>query len=118
MKAVRIFFLTVLNALMMALGQILWKTGMSNKEVNTFGEILQAIFSPLIFCGLIVYGLATFLWLYILSKAEISYVYPIQSLAFVLVLISSMVLFKEQVALNRWIGVGVICFGVYIVSIK
>lgn len=110
--------LAVLNALLMALGQILWKMGMKNLVLNSFSDIIRAAFTPFVITGLFVYGMTMFLWLYILNRADLSQVYPIQSLAFVFVLIMSAVLFRETLTINRLIGVIIICLGAYIVSIR
>ena len=110
--------LTVLNSLLMVTGQTFWKAGMIGKNINNFFDILLVMFSPLIVCGLMVYIIATFLWLYILSKAELSYVYPIQSLAFPFALFVAAFLFKETITLNRLIGTAVICIGVLLTSLR
>ncbi|WP_054692130.1 EamA family transporter [Syntrophomonas palmitatica] len=112
-----VFWLTFLNTIMMATGQILWKMGMNEREINNLFQLIQAFFSPLVLAGLVVYVLTTFLWLYILSRAQLSYVYPIQSLVFVFVLLATMVL-GERIPINRWLGVVVICMGVYLVSYR
>lgn len=113
-----VLLLTIINSLLMATGQVLWKIGMSNQDVTTFAQLLKMLYSPFIIMGLVVYAFTTLLWLYILNKADISYAYPIQSLVFVYILIISVLLFHEQVPLNRWLGVGIICFGVYVTSMK
>lgn len=114
----KIIFLTVINSLLMASGQMLWKKGMMGLQITGIFDMISVLFTPFIFSGLIVYGFTTLLWLYILNKAEISYVYPIQSVVFIFVLVGSIIIFKETVSFNRWLGVLIICFGVYIVSIK
>lgn len=110
--------LAVLNALLMALGQLFWKLGMKDLVINSFSDIIRAIFTPFVITGLLIYGMTMFLWLYILNRADLSQVYPIQSLAFVFVLIISAVLFREALTINRLVGVIVICIGAYIVSIR
>ena len=110
--------LALLNALLMAVGQTFWKFGMKNQEIVNISDMFKAFTSPFVIAGLFVYGLTMFLWLYVLNKAELSYVYPIQSLAFVFVLILSSVLFREALTVNRIIGVLVICMGAYIVSLR
>lgn len=102
----------------MATGQLLWKTGVKGKNISGFMDLFQLLFSPYVFLGLAIYGMTTLLWLYILSKADISYVYPIQSVVFVFVLVGSIFFFNETVSLNKWVGVFVICFGVYLVTLK
>jgi len=114
----KIILLTILNSLLMVSGQILWKLGMNGKNIAGLADIIVVMFSPLIFSGLLIYAIATFLWLYVLSKADLSYVYPIQSLAFIFALLVSFFLFKEDVTLNRWIGTVIICAGVFLISVK
>lgn len=114
----KIVFLTILNSLLMAAGQMLWKKGVTGQSITGIGGMLQVLLSPFVISGIFVYGFTTLLWLYILSKAEISYVYPIQSIVFIFVLVGSVIFFKETVSLNRWIGVVVICLGVYLVSMR
>ena len=114
----KIIMLTVLNSLLMVAGQTFWKAGMIGKNINSFFDIILVMFSPLIVCGLMVYIIATFLWLYILSKAELSYVYPIQSLAFPIALFVAAFLFKETITLNRLIGAAMICIGVLLTSLR
>jgi uncharacterized membrane protein len=110
--------LALLNALLMAVGQTFWKLGMKDRDIINIFDIFTALTSPFVIAGLFVYGLTMFLWLYVLNKAELSYVYPIQSMAFVFVLIISSVLFREALTINRIIGVLVICMGAYIVSLR
>lgn len=114
----RILLLTILNSLLMVTGQILWKAGIIGKNINNLPDIFFAIFSPFILCGLMVYACSTFLWLYVLNKADLSFVYPIQSLAFVFSLLASIFIFKENISFNRYIGTAIICLGVYLVAIK
>ena len=117
-KIMKIILLTIFNSLLMVTGQILWKIGVAGKNLNNIIDIIKVMFSPCIFSGLMIYVGATFLWLYILSKADLSYVYPLQSLAFIFAIFVSIFIFRENVTLNRWIGTIVICLGVAIVSTK
>jgi uncharacterized membrane protein len=113
-----IIFLTLFNVLLMALGQLLWKHGMRTFEIIGLSDLVRAVFSPFIILGLAVYALSMLLWLFILSKAELNYVYPIQSLSFVIVVVVSSILFAESLPVNRIIGVLFICFGAFLVSIR
>ena len=110
--------LTIFNAVLMAIGQMLWKHGMTGAEIHGVVDILRAMLNPFVLLGFTIYAGTTLLWLYILNKAEISYVYPIQSLVFVFVLIASIFIFHESVGINRFVGVGLIIVGVIISSLK
>lgn len=108
--------LCFLNTLLMAAGQILFKYGAADKKLDSVGDVFSLFFTPVIFFALCLYAAATGLWLYILSRVPINFAYPIQALAFPLVLIVSIFLFKESIPIHRWVGVAIICFGVFITT--
>lgn len=108
--------LCLLNTALMATGQMLFKYGSSGKSITGIMGIIRLFFSPVVFCALCLYAATTGLWLYILSRVPISFAYPIQALAFPLVLLASMLIFKESISVTRWIGVLVIVCGVMIAT--
>lgn len=112
--------LTILNALLLTIGQMLFKLGIGKlgKFNLSLSGVISIIHNLYIMSGIVLYGCTTFLWLYILSKSEFNKVYPIQSLAFVFAMIMSIVILKENVPINRWIGVFVICIGTYVSCYK
>ena len=110
----RMTLLCLLNTFLMATGQMLFKYGATGKEIDSFYSFIKLFFNPIIILALILYACTTSLWLYILNKTQISFAYPIQALAFPIVLFASMLIFNEQISFNRWIGVFIICIGVFI----
>ena len=108
--------LCLLNTALMATGQMLFKYGSSGKSITGIMDIIRLFFSPVVFCALCLYAATTGLWLYILSRVPLSFAYPIQALAFPLVLLASMLIFKESISVTRWIGVLVIVCGVMIAT--
>lgn len=110
--------LTILNSILMVTGQTLWKLGASGKEIHSLGQVLRLFLNPYIISGLMVYAFASVLWIYILNKGELSYVYPIQSTAFIFALIIGITIFKEDLSLTKVLGVLVICLGVIIITRK
>lgn len=112
------FLLCILNTLLLVCGQILFKLGSSEKKISTLSDLISLVFSPIILLALVLYACTTLLWLYILSRVKLSYAYPIQALAFPIVLVMSAMIFHEQIPLNRWIGVIIIFAGVYIAIFK
>lgn len=108
--------LCLLNTALMATGQMLFKYGSQGKNITGILDIIRLFFSPVVFCALCLYAATTGLWLYILSRVPISFAYPVQALAFPLVLTASMLVFKENISVTRWIGVAVIVCGVVIAT--
>ncbi|MHB8125721.1 MAG: EamA family transporter [Desulfitobacteriaceae bacterium] len=110
--------LTILNSLLMVSGQILWKMGVSNKEINSLTELLGLFLNPFILTGIGIYVCASGLWIYILNKGELSFVYPIQSTAFIFAVIAGSLLFKENLTLSKIVGTVVIILGIIILTRK
>ncbi|CAK0769816.1 undecaprenyl phosphate-alpha-L-ara4N flippase subunit ArnE [Gammaproteobacteria bacterium] len=108
--------------LLLLSGQLLWKHGLARLPGVFRGnpiDALVALFSSWwIWSGIWIYGAATLVWLYLLSKYDLSYIYPVTSLTFVLVLLVSLFFLGEPVSWNRWVGVLMICSGVYVVSLR
>ncbi|MDP4146928.1 MAG: hypothetical protein Q8936_21055, partial [Bacillota bacterium] len=64
-----IFILIMVNIILLVIGQTLWKIGVSGDRLSFNADsILKLISSPYIISGIILYSLATVIWLYILSK--------------------------------------------------
>lgn len=100
---------------MLVIGQTLWKLGLKNVgefEIREFSKMLTLAVNPFIIAGVVLYGLATILWLSVLSKNELSYIFPIMSLSYVLVLIPSYFIFREDISISRLVAIFVIMIGV------
>ncbi len=110
--------LILLNVFLLTVGQVLWKIGLNQAGGISLANMFKVLFSPLIIAGLILFIIATGLWFVILSKADLSYAYPLQSTAYVLGMLAAWLIFKEVIPVTRWLGVAVIIVGVYIVSMK
>ena len=96
-----------------AIGQILFKEA---RVVQPDASLISLFGRPEIWAGIIVYGLSALCWLWVLSRANLSFAYPILSLTFPLVVGLSALLFFESVSPVRWVGVGVIVIGVSLLA--
>lgn len=108
-----IYIFFAINIVFLAMGQMLWKLGMNKMEGF---NIVSIILNPYIISGAVLYVLATLLWLYILSKEELSLVYPLQSITYILGTIVAISVFRENVSLLRWIGIAIIVAGATLVA--
>lgn len=79
-------------------------------------ELLRLATSPPVVIGLALYSVGFLAWLGAMSRFGLSYVYPFTSLNYVLVLLSSWLIFNEPLSPVRWLGVGVIILGVFIAA--
>ena len=112
------FGLLLINICFLVGGQTLWKLGLNNSNFTlSFIGILRFIFNPYIFSGLVIYVIATAIWLYILSVAEFSVAYPLQSLCYIVAAFIAILVFKENVPVTRWLGLVLISAGAFFVSL-
>lgn len=113
-----VYIVLVCNIVLLLLGQTLWKFGLEKLGGLRVDNLLQVMLSPLILLGLAVYGIATVLWLWVLSRLPLSIAYPLQSLAFVFGIVIAYSIFHETVPLNRWIGAAIIVMGITVLNWK
>jgi drug/metabolite transporter (DMT)-like permease len=100
--------------------QVFIKRGLNSLDALDFSRVVESyvrvLFSPFVLVGLLLYFLGVFFWLYTLSKVELSFAFPFIGLSYVLVVLFSWVVLGESISYLRWIGVVVICLGVFLVS--
>ncbi|MBU9673421.1 EamA family transporter [Planococcus sp. CP5-4] len=108
------YLLILLNTMILVSGQFLWKFGMTGKDdsFSSVGAIIKLMLSPYIVTGLTMYGFATVLWLFILTRVPLSVAYPIQSLAYVFAVFGAYFIFNEPLSMMKILGVLMIMIGV------
>lgn len=78
--------------------------------------LAKLFLDPFLVSGLASAFIASIFWLAVLTKFEISYAYPFMSMAFVLVLLFSVFMFKETLTIQKVIGMVFIVLGIVITS--
>ncbi|WP_088007131.1 EamA family transporter [Indiicoccus explosivorum] len=112
--------LVLCNTLILVAGQFLWKIGME-RQTDAFASVFSVVklfFSPFIFTGLAMYGLATVLWLFILTKIPLSVAYPLQSSAYIIAVFGAFFLFNESITPWKIAGVCFIMLGVSMIGLS
>ncbi|ATA61465.1 EamA family transporter [Geobacillus stearothermophilus] len=108
-----------LNTVLLVTGQFLWKYGMMHRSFEPdVLSIIKLLLSPWILLGLIIYGAATVVWLFILSRVPLSIAYPLQSTAYVLAVVGAYVLFGEPLSWVKIAGVILIMLGVSLIGVS
>ena len=107
------FVLIFTPIIIAALGQLILKIGMN--KVGQF-NLIKTFTHPTVLLGLFFYGVSLILWLLVLSKEKLSFVYPLVAFAYVVTVFLSKVVLKETVPPLRWFGLGVIIIGILIVA--
>jgi multidrug transporter EmrE-like cation transporter len=109
--------------LLSSLAQIAMKLGMKagapaagGVEAPVLATYAQALSSPLVWLGLALYGLSAGLWLWVLSRLDISLAYPLVSLGFVFTLFVGIQWLGEPFSWQRLAGCGLIVAGVMLLA--
>jgi drug/metabolite transporter (DMT)-like permease len=103
-------------------GQIFVKQGMlevGNTPTDVFQIpqfILQALTNIRVVLGFACAFFASVCWLVAISRSELSFAYPFTGLSIVLVLSLAPLFFGEAVPLTRWVGVLIVCLGIWVAS--
>jgi drug/metabolite transporter (DMT)-like permease len=66
--------------------------------------------------GVALYGISLIVWIIGLSRVPVSIAYPMLSLGYIVNAIAAHYLFGEAVTAQRWLGIGFIVLGVYLVA--
>lgn len=105
-----------------AAAQLMLKQGMLTlgplemANENIFLKVLQVVFQPWVFAGLVTFVISMASHLYVLSKVELSFAYPFLSLAYVAVAVFAYLIFKEDLNAWRIAGIAFICVGTVLIA--
>ena len=108
----KIILLTAVAAFMGSIGQLYFKQGANNLQF----DIKLLLTNYHLIAGVAVYALSTVLYVFALSKGNLSILYPIIATSYIWTLIFSKVFLKEPVGLNSWLGVAFILVGVALIA--
>ncbi len=104
-------------------GQLMLKIGIDRIGINGFGSMksLISLFSgvirsPMVLTGLFLYLISAAIWLVVLSTVDLSFAYPFIGFTYVMVLVLSKFILKEEVNPLRWLGAFIITIGVVVIS--
>lgn len=107
--------LILICVLALAVGQLLFKLSARNLAPGEQALALLGLSrEPWFLLSLVLYALATLLWVWLLRKVPLVAGYPFFALSFVVVPLLSSVFLGEQVNLAYWIGVLFIVAGIVI----
>jgi drug/metabolite transporter (DMT)-like permease len=113
----------LLSVTFAAVAQVTLKSGVNRVTDDTGGtlrldgESLRALAgSPIVWLGLVLFGLSAIVWLVVLSRASLSFAYPFASLSYVLILVLGRFVLDERITSLRLAGVALIVAGVVLVG--
>lgn len=101
---------------------VLLKKGMSQERYagSDVTSIWDTIFivatSPWVLIGMVLHVAALVIWLWALSRVDITFAYPFLAVGYVLVSLMAWLWLGEQISLTRFLGMVVIVIGIVILS--
>lgn len=110
-------FLLLLYVVLSSMGLIIFKMGTTANSfsLNLFGFNLCLSWQMIL--GVICYGLSFLLWLYIVSKNNLTYIYPVSiALINIFIVVGSLTLLKENITFMQGIGIIIVIIGVVLMK--
>ncbi len=104
-------FLALVCTLIVSVAQIFLKMGSENFEIS-----LNQIYNYPLLIGGLLYVSGLFCFIYAFRWGELSVVYPVMASSYVVVTLLSVYFLNEIIAVQKWMGVGLIIFGVIFIS--
>ncbi len=111
-----IFFL-ILSIVLISVGQVLQKKATQSEPFVNLPKDhrLYSVLTYNFLLSVIAQILSTVFWIFALSGIELSIANPLMSLSYVIVMISSKIIFNEDIPLRRWFGIALISLGIIII---
>jgi drug/metabolite transporter (DMT)-like permease len=110
----RIILLTALSALIGSIGQLEFKRGASDLQFDF--KMLLSNYHLVI--GISVYLVSTVIYVYALSKGQLSVLYPIIATSYIWTSIFAKIFLNEPVGPANWIGVFFIVLGIALIATR
>ncbi len=107
-KAFLVFALIV-SSLFASVGQLFFKLGFENTIIT---------FLIYIAIGIIFYGVSTLIYLFVLGRAHLSWVYSFGGLSYIFTSFFAIFFLSEPMSLGRWVGVILIIIGSVLISLS
>ena len=116
--------LILISVTLAGIAQITLKSGV-NDVIATQRDTLHLnvaglkalLVSPVVLGGLVLFGLSAVVWLFALSRTQLSFAYPFAALSYVFIVAFSVFVLHEHVPPLRWAGVGLIVSGIVVVAL-
>jgi multidrug transporter EmrE-like cation transporter len=83
---------------------------------NWFSMLWRMAHTGPFIAGVACYGVSLLVWIMGLSRVPVSIAYPLLSLAYIINAIAAYFLFGEAMTVMRWLGLGLIIAGVFLIA--
>lgn len=110
----------VLSVLLNACAQLLLSVGLKGKVMFDSEQPLKSVvdlaLNPGVVLALLVYGLSIILWMWVLSKTDVSLAYPFLGLGFAFVAVISFFFLGEPLGVQKSIGIVTVALGIILLA--
>ena len=111
------------SSIFVVFGHLLIKSGLGSAAFTAASgpiwmRVLHCALQPEVAAGLLVYMLGSLCWMIAVAQQEISFLYPLSSINYVLVVFASSMFFHESPSLRRLSGVALIVVGMVLINRK
>lgn len=108
------FLLVIVSEVCSITGQLLFKLAVN---VTDESRKRRGKFLPIFAAGVVAMAVGFFAWLTLLSRFELSYVYPFEALSRLMLIGGAVFFLKEKMTPRLWFGAGLITSGIVVVSV-
>ena len=113
------YILIFISIVLGAGAQIAMKMGSSQvvtAGLNLLTQLLKYFTNIPILFGLLLYALSAVVWIFAISRVQLSIAYPMVASGYVLVVLLSYLIFHEPVSTLRVLGLAIVVVGVIIIA--
>ncbi|MBN2535410.1 MAG: EamA family transporter [Spirochaetales bacterium] len=115
------FFIIIISISLGAVGQLFLKLAAIHASGSNPDQVVQyylrLFLTPYTYLGALSYGVSFFVWMFLLKKYDLSFLRPLVGFGYIVTSILAWIVLKEKITVVRWIGIGLIASGVYLVGI-
>jgi drug/metabolite transporter (DMT)-like permease len=116
LEEIAVILVTLLAALLASSAQLLFKMGMD--KVDSMRKVFRKLFTPVVIAGIIGYFGAFLIYIYALSKSDLSVVYPIFASSFIFTTLISAAVLREKINKYRAFGILLVFLGIIIIAVS
>lgn len=97
-------------------GLMLLKGSVIGGQFDSIRSYFQLLLNYKFIIGFVLYAFSFVVWIFLLSKKDLSYIYPIViGLSYVLIMLMAVIILKENFTFNKAIGATLIGVGIIVI---
>jgi drug/metabolite transporter (DMT)-like permease len=118
-----IIFLIFVTDICDTVSQLLLKSSINSLDlhINSIKKVIrlmvQLIKTPRVLIGSFFSALSLFIWLFVLTKSDLNFAFSIDSIRYILIALASVLILKEKINTERWLGIFAVVCGIILVAV-